>query len=204
MNLQRSSPGAPVEETDATLLARSRADSAAFRVLYDRHAPRIHAFLLRRTGDDDAAFALTAETFSAAWLSRARFVDRGEGALPWLFGIARHVLASSVRGEAIEARSRRLLGMAIPLDQAGDSASPRESWLAGLDGDLAAALADLPAAQRAAIELRVLDDASYSDIGRELGTTPGAARVRVHRALGALRATLRAGSTPVTTNGDRT
>jgi RNA polymerase sigma-70 factor (ECF subfamily) len=37
------------------------------------------------------------------------------------------------------------------------------------------------------VRLRVLDDLEYSDIARALGTTPGAARVRVHRGLNALK-----------------
>jgi RNA polymerase sigma factor (sigma-70 family) len=181
---------------DAELLARSRASSAAFRVLYDRHAPRLHQFLLRRTDDPAAAFELTAETFASAWCSRDRFVDRGEGALPWLFGIARNVLASSVRAKAIDARARRAMGVGVTLDLAESTAEPRDTWLLGFDEDLAAVIAGLPDGQRRAIEMRVLEDASYHEIGRTLGTTPGAARVRVHRALGALRTAL----TPNTSN----
>jgi RNA polymerase sigma-70 factor (ECF subfamily) len=37
------------------------------------------------------------------------------------------------------------------------------------------------------VRLRVLEDLEYSDIARELGTTPAAARVRVHRGLKALK-----------------
>lgn len=58
--------------TDADLLRASRSSSAAFRVLYDRHAERINAFLVRRTRDPGAALELTAETFAQAWLSRDR------------------------------------------------------------------------------------------------------------------------------------
>src|ERR1700704_1003546 len=84
-------------DTDADLLRASHRSSAAFRVLYDRHSPRINAFLSRRTRDPGAAIELTAETFAQAWLSRDRYVDHHEGTIaPWLFGIARHVLAASV------------------------------------------------------------------------------------------------------------
>ena len=84
--------------TDADLLRESRHSSAAFRVLYDRHAERVHGFLLRRTREPGAAVELTAETFAQAWLSRDRYTDHDEGTIaPWLFGIARHVLAASVR-----------------------------------------------------------------------------------------------------------
>ena len=49
---------------DADLLRDARRDPTAFRQLYDRHAERIHGFLLRRTRDADAAIDLTAETLA--------------------------------------------------------------------------------------------------------------------------------------------
>ena len=168
---------------DARLLRLSRRDPAAFRVLYDRHVVRVHGFLLRRTGDATAAFELTAETFARAWLSRDRFSDQGGGAAPWLFGIARNVLAAAVRERSIPRDGRRLVG----LDAADAVAEPRTAWLAGVDEDVAAALDALPEAQRRAVELRVMERASYEEVGRELDISTGAARVRVHRGLAALR-----------------
>jgi RNA polymerase sigma factor (sigma-70 family) len=180
---------------DAELLRRARRSSAAFRVIYDRHAARLYAFLNRRTGEATAAFELTAETFAEAWLSRERFVDRGEGAAPWLFGIARNVLAASIRDTSIERRARRRVG----LDAAGDVPDPRPEWLVGLDEDLDAALSDLPDQQRAVIEMRVLDGRPYADVARSLDISPGAARVRVHRGLAALRTSIGARRDPVNT-----
>ena len=58
-----------------TSSARRAPTPAAFRVLYDRHAGRINAFLLRRTREPGAALELTAETFAQAWLSRDRYTD---------------------------------------------------------------------------------------------------------------------------------
>jgi RNA polymerase sigma-70 factor (ECF subfamily) len=170
--------------SDADLLRRARRDSAAFRVLYDRHAGRIHAFHLRRSRDPGAALELTAETFAQAWLSRERYVDHAEGtAAPWLFGIARNVLAASVRQRAVEraAQERLVLGLS-PTATTVD-----ETWLDGLDDDLNAALAGLPDGQRRAIELRILADRAYEDVARELDCTPETARVRVHRGLRSIR-----------------
>jgi RNA polymerase sigma-70 factor (ECF subfamily) len=171
---------------DAELLRRSRRSGAAFRVVYDRHAERLYRFLSRRTGDPTAAFELTAETFSQAWLSRERFTDRGDGAAPWLFGIARNVLAASIRDASIERGARRKVG----LDAADDVAEPRADWLVGFDEDLAAALRELPDPQRTVVEMRVLDGRPYAEVARELDITPGAARVRAHRGLAALRISL--------------
>lgn len=171
---------------DAELLRRSTRSSAAFRVLYDRHVARVHAFMLRRTSDPSAAFELTAETFAEAWLSRTRFVDRGEGAAPWLFGIGRNVVAASVREHRIRQQARRRLG----LDAAVNVPAPDDRWLDHLDDDLREAVDDLPDSQREAVEMRILGDADYRAIATTLDITEGAARVRVHRGLAALRARL--------------
>jgi RNA polymerase sigma-70 factor (ECF subfamily) len=164
--------------SDAALLAAARTDAGAFRELYDRYAERVLGYHLRRTRDDDSAHDLTAETFAQAWLVRARFRDEcGGTAGPWLFGIARNVLLMSVRRRRLEAAARERLGLPvteIPAD---------ETWLEGLDE----ALDELPESQREAIRLRVIDDLTYDDVAERLGTTPAAARVRVHRGLSALR-----------------
>ena len=67
------------------------------------------------------------------------------------------------------------------------ASTPHEAWLDGIDDDLSAALAELPDGQRRAIELRVLADHAYDEVGRRLDISPQAARVRVHRGLRALR-----------------
>jgi RNA polymerase sigma-70 factor (ECF subfamily) len=170
--------------TDAVLLRDARRGSAAFRILYDRHSSRIHAFHLRRTRDPGAAIELTAETFAQAWLSRHRYADHGEGTVaPWLFGIARHVLAASVRRRSLD----RAAIDRLRLDLEPSAVEVDPSWIDGLDADISAALAELPDGQRRAIELRVVADQAYDDVGRELDCTPQAARVRVHRGLAAIR-----------------
>jgi RNA polymerase sigma factor (sigma-70 family) len=96
------------------------------------------------------------------------------------------VLASSIRQASIERRARRKVG----LDAADDVPEPRQEWLAGFDDDLAVALRELPAPQRSVIEMRVLEGRPYDDVARALDISPGAARVRAHRGLAALRASL--------------
>jgi len=170
---------------DAALLARSPDDPAAFRELYDRYSERVYGYFVRRTSSIDASYDLTAETFAQAWTARGRFRDdAGGSAGPWLFGIARLVLLMSVRHAAIEGRAReRLLTEYQSTTTRNDPRdTPDERWLDGLDE----ALADLPSGQRDALLLRVVDDLGYDDIATRLDTTAPAARVRVHRALGAL------------------
>jgi RNA polymerase sigma-70 factor, ECF subfamily len=166
--------------TDAELLAAAGSDARAFRQLYDRYAEAIHGFHRGRTRDAEAALDLTAETFAQAWLSRSRFRDRAGGSIgPWLYAIARNVLVTSVRRGRLEQAARQRLGIVATRAVA----EPSEVWLESLDD----ALASLAPELREAVELRVVGDLTYDEVARRSGTTPGAARVRVHRGLKALR-----------------
>ena len=168
-------------KTDAELL---QADGSGFRELYGRYAERIHGYHLRRCGDRDAAHDLTAETFAQAWFARQRFRDEAGGSAgPWLYGIARNVLLESVRRGRIEREAATRLGVIERLDREPAAAEPDEGWLDGLDE----ALAELSEAERAAIELRVVQGLDYDDVAATLSTSAPAARVRVSRGLAALR-----------------
>ena len=168
--------------TDAELLLAARTDPMAFRELYERYADQVHGYMQRRTRDDDAAFDLTAETFARAWQARERFRDQAGGcAGPWLFGIARNVLAMSVRNRRLERDAAERLGVLTEGEAA--AAVPQEAWLEGLDE----LLETLPEGQREAVSLRVIDDLAYAQVASSLGTSEESARVRVHRGLAALR-----------------
>lgn len=184
----------PVEtmrmRTDAELLESARSEAGAFRELYDRYADAMFAFHRRRASDADAAYDLTAETFAQAWLSRLAFRDEAGGSAgPWLFGIGRNVLAASVRRGVLETRARERLGLLVAAERpvatatANELEDEPERW----GDDLDRAFAALPHGLRSAVRLRVVDEEDYADVAHRLGTTPEAARVRVHRGLSALR-----------------
>jgi RNA polymerase sigma-70 factor (ECF subfamily) len=171
-------------QTDGELLRTARASGSAFRELYERYAERVYGYHLRRAGNADAAHDLTAETFAQAWTHRARFRDEAGGSAgPWLFGIARNVLLESVRRGRLERDACSRLGIFERLDREPSCAEPDESWLEGLDE----ALDELPEGQRAAVEMRVVEELGYDRIASALATTPPAARVRVSRGLASLR-----------------
>jgi RNA polymerase sigma-70 factor, ECF subfamily len=170
--------------SDAALLAAADPDS--FRTLYDRYVERVFGYFVRRSGDHEAAFDLTAETFAQAWIVRRRFRDEAAGsAAPWLFGIARNVLLMSVRRGRLERRAVERLGVAERLDGPFEAATaaPDERWAEDADELLDA----LPETQREAVRLRVVDQLEYDEVALALGTSTAAARVRVHRGLAALR-----------------
>lgn len=64
-------------------------DPAASIACYDRHERAVVAFVGGMVHDPDVTIDIVAETFARAYQSRDTFT--GDGARPWLLGIARHV-----------------------------------------------------------------------------------------------------------------
>jgi RNA polymerase sigma-70 factor (ECF subfamily) len=173
--------------SDAELLRRSRRDPDAFVEVCRRHSHSIGAYLRGQTHDDGLAKELLAETLSEAWFSRARFRDAGDGsAQPWLFGIAKNLVRRLQRTRAIETRARARLGLPVAHRDEIADVLDRVSADQRL-GSAAEQLSDLPPEQREALELRIVHDLDYAEIGERLALTPEGARTRVFRALGSLR-----------------
>ena len=174
--------------TDAELLSRADTDAHAFRVIYDRHAEAVFGYFRRRGVGHHTAVDLTAETFAEAWRCRHRFEDRSNGnAAPWLFGIARFALSHAARHRAVATAARERLAM-----MAGPAALDRETEalldrLNGFDPNLLSGLEALPSESRHAVEARIIEGHSYESIAATLQCTPLAVRIRVSRALTALR-----------------
>jgi RNA polymerase sigma-70 factor (ECF subfamily) len=154
-------------------------DPDAFAELYDRHVRAIFAWSSARVGN--YAADLTAEVFALAWQSRKRFRDEHHGsALPWLCGIALNVLRSSLRKRRVEYGARERLG--LPLSVAHVDYEAVDDRLS-FPSAVVRAFADLPAADREVLVLRVVEERPYREIADRLHCTPVAARLRVSRSL---------------------
>ncbi len=173
-------------KTDAELIKAARKDKEAFGDLYRRHVAAVHRFLGGRV-PAPVVGELTAETFARAYLSLSRFRDLADGsARPWLYGIAGNLVGSYYHREKVDRRARERLGMPIvsydlDLDEANERLDAES-----LTEPLETALSALPAHQRDAIELRVIEGLPYRDVARKLGCSEVAARIRVNRGLGSL------------------
>jgi RNA polymerase sigma factor (sigma-70 family) len=164
-------------------------DADAIARLYDAHAEALLAFFMRRTYQPETSMDLVAETFAAAFVDRRRFRGRGdEEALAWLYGIARHRLADFLRRGALERRALSRLGFQRrPLSGEEYDRIEELAGLGQLRQQIGAALAELGAEHRAALQLRVVEERSYRQVAAALGVTEQTARARVSRALSALR-----------------
>lgn len=173
---------------DEELLRATPENPEAFGIFYRRHVDGVLAFFRVRTGDPELAADLMAETFAAALLAAPRFKPRREPAAAWLFTIARRKLIDSWRRGRVEDAARRKLGIEpLELDDGGLA---RIDALVDEERDplpLLALVDRLPADQREALRLRVLDERDYGDIARELECSEAVVRQRVSRATRNLR-----------------
>jgi len=177
-----------VNRTDAELLGAAKSDPQAFREFYDRYAVWVRVWFARQTGSETAALDLTAETFAQAWHSLRRFKDMADGSgAPWLFGIARNLLRQYHKSKRVETAARERLGLP-PVAEGADEYEAVDERVAArtMAPALAAAVRLLPPDQRAALELRVVQQLDYDEVAGRLGCSQNAARLRVSRALRAL------------------
>lgn len=181
--------------SDADLIVASRSDPQAFRELYDRWAEPLLAYFYRRVRSAEVAADLLSETFAVAFERRTSFrnVDRPGGA--WLYGIARRELSHYFRTARVELRAVRRLGIAVPaLDHESIAAIEALVESEGHRATLERALETMSGAERAAVQLRVVDELEYSEIAARLSCSEAAARTRVHRGLARLNDLMEASS----------
>src|SRR6266545_6749647 len=147
--------------TDAQLIIRAREDPEALAELYLRYRERLYSWFRLRL-PEAAASELTAELFAQVAVGLKRFRDEADGsAAPWLYGIAKNLLRRYYERGRVEQEARRRLGMPIRSYEADFEAVDERLSADGLG--LAAALETLPEGQRAAVELRVLEERRYEE-----------------------------------------
>jgi RNA polymerase sigma factor (sigma-70 family) len=172
--------------TDAELLAATRRDPGSFALFYDRYEASVVGYFVRRTRDAELAADLTAEVFAAALGAAHKYRPLTPTATAWLFTIAHHTLARSIRRGRVEARARHRLGIRDAFELDPGQIDRVEATL-GSDQWVADLLERLPTEQRQAIRARILDELPYHDIAQRMQTSELVIRQRVSRGLATLR-----------------
>lgn len=157
-------------------------DPIAYRALVDDLTPLLTRFLRRRVRDGADLADAYQDTFLA--LHRARFTYQSSRPIePWIFAIARNVVADYGR------RGYRRRVHELPTETTPDTSMEPA---AEADSMLAKVLRTLPRSQREALQLLKLQGLSIREAASLIGTTPGALKLRAHRAYQALRTAFRA------------
>jgi RNA polymerase sigma-70 factor (ECF subfamily) len=158
--------------------------------LFERHYPAVLAYALRR-GPRSMADDVASETFVVAW---RRLDDVPSEPLPWLYGVARRVLAnqkrSSDRGERLSARLK-----------ANPTPSPPAPQVVG-GGELLEAIWQLPENEREALMLVAWEGLSPAEAATAAACTRVALRARLYRARRRLASQLPALSGSAVTTGE--
>ncbi len=141
-----------------------------FRAAFAAHYPAVYGYAARRVGRDEAA-NLAAETFTVVWRKMHALPDEPD-TLPWLYAVARRVLANTLRS-----RRRRARLAARAAATLADRPPPYE-----LDTDLAEALGRLSTSDREILLLAAWEGLDPTGLGHVLGCSPNTAAVRLHRA----------------------
>lgn len=177
--------------TDRALARRAGlGDAESFGELFERHwFSTYHHALRMLDGDEHAAQDAAQEAWITAWRALPDF--RGDSQVrTWLFTITyREVLRHRRRRRPHVVDGNDLAealadAEAVPGDGSFAGAADPSTQAAGLEmkDALVLVLAELPWRQRATWLMRELDDFSYEEIARVLGTSTTVVRGQLHRA----------------------
>ncbi len=142
---------------------------AFFATLFEAHHARVLAYALRRTSSSADAEDVAAETFIIAWRKCHQIPA---DALPWLYGVARRILANQRRGAL---RRLRLTLRLRPAEQT-------EERLGTDNGPAMAALARLRPDDQEVLRLVAWEGLDHAQIAHVLGVSVNAVAIRLYRA----------------------
>ncbi|HZL15198.1 MAG TPA: sigma-70 family RNA polymerase sigma factor [Verrucomicrobiae bacterium] len=170
---------------EAALLVRIREqDERAIEALYERYSGPLYSLAYQVTGGDRFAQDVVQEVFVAVWKNAGRF-DPARGSLSsWLFALARHKAIDLVRREANV--RRHTADVDLELEEAADDVD-QEAWRRVRRDAVRAAMAQLPEAQRVAVEMAFFGGLTHVEISEALGIPLGTAKTRIRTALLRLR-----------------
>ncbi len=160
-----------------------------FERCFRDHYAQLLAFSMRRVSAREIAEDVVADAFAVAWRRRDRIPDP---ALPWLYAIAGNVIANQYRS----ASRRHDLDMRLAHETGADAGGSDPAESLDRRDAFSAAFALLDEPEREVLRLIAWDGLDTRDAARVFGCSPGAFRVRLHRARRKLAKQLEAADRP--------
>jgi RNA polymerase sigma-70 factor (ECF subfamily) len=158
-------------------MAQSPSSDARFRRLFDQHEAAMRTYCKRRLNIHDANDAV-ADIFVTAW-RKIDTVPAGDEARLWLYGVARNAVRNAQRSTR---RRSRLAAKAGSVAH-NPGPSPEEVVVRrAADRRVLEAMDQLKPEDREALRLHLWEELPHADVGKVLGISPDAARIRVSRA----------------------
>ncbi len=184
-----------VADDDLSAVAlMARQEASGLEALYDRYSTAVYSLALRIVRDTSDAEDVAQEVFAQAWTQAARY-DTARGAVPaWLLMMARSRALDRLR------RRRAALKPGPADDALADIPDPAPSVETTAAADeqartARAAVAGLPASERAALELAYFEGLTHVEIAARTATPLGTVKTRIRMALRRVRETMAAPQT---------
>ena len=163
--------------TPTITMTQTNADTRQFERLYQEHAQAVYAYCLRRTTREDAKDA-TADVFAVAW-RRFSDVPNDDGALPWLYVVARNVLRDKSRSMRRRDRLAMKMGSLPPETAEG----PEPQVVRSTEHErVVAAMAKLPETDREVLRLVEWEGLSREQVAEMMFVSRAAIDKRITRA----------------------
>jgi RNA polymerase sigma-70 factor (ECF subfamily) len=178
---------------DAELVRRMRSkDERALGTFYDRWFPVVHGVVSRMLESPGDVEDVVEEAFWQAWRQAERFDAERGSAQTWLLTIARSRALDRLRARRRLREEPLIDASASEADTAAPTPAAPSDPLADAEHAersriVRAALADLPAEQREALELGYFGGLSQSEIAEQTGLPLGTIKTRMRLALQKLR-----------------
>jgi RNA polymerase sigma-70 factor (ECF subfamily) len=186
------SPAATAEsrQADQAALGRiARGDHAAFAELYDRQARLVYSLALRILQERVDAEDVVQEVFAQVWAQAGRY-DASRGAVAaWILMLARSRAIDRLRARRARPETAAAADHA---ESVVDLAAAQDVELLSAEqvARLQRALAELPEAQRTALELAYYEGLTHAEVAARLAEPLGTVKTRIRQAVIKLRESL--------------
>lgn len=169
---------------ELSLIARAKAEPAAFAAIYDHYFSRVYNYIRYRVKDPDITDDLTANVFEIILAKIDRYhPDRGSFAT-WIFTIARNAVNDHLRRQRI----RQWLALEMLHSKASAELEPEETLIKDeMHADLLAAVARLGKRDQDLIALKFGAGLSSFQISKFTRLDQNNINVSIYRAIRRLR-----------------
>jgi RNA polymerase sigma-70 factor, ECF subfamily len=176
------------DDIEISWIEASKRDKRHFAPLYERYYEMIFRFVFKRVQDMDVTGDLVSGVFMKAMVNINQYTHQGYPFSSWLFRIALNETNMWFR-----AQKKRV---EVPLSQETAASLLDEFQETRNDADLermVEAMNELKEEQVLLIELRFFENHSFQEIGNIFDVAENTAKMRVYRALEALRNSMERG-----------
>ncbi len=167
--------------------------SAAFEVVYDRHANVAFSLAYRIAGKRNQAEDVVQEAFLSVWRSGGRY-DRSRGSVrTWILGIVHNRAIDQLRRNYVHDRRRASDAASEAIEEMLEAPEQTDTEVARRDeaGAVRTALAELPSEQARVVELAFFGGFTHTEIADLLDSPVGTVKGRMRLGMAKLAKALK-------------